>query len=288
MEQNSKKYALALGTFDGIHLGHLEVLKKVFQKDYLTACITFSKPPRFYFENINRGLIMSADHKRQTLNLFGFDEVLFLDFLSVKDLSADEFLSVLFEEFPIALISVGYDYRFGKNGEGNVEKLKEYCAEYGAECFVADEVSLDGEAVSSTKIRSFLRDGKIEKANEMLGRNFTLKAEVVEGDKRGRDLGFPTFNQEFPEDTVIPKFGVYKTKVFIDKKAYNAITNVGVRPTFDGQKVLSETYVLSFSGDLYGKEINLEFCSFLRDEIKFSSEKELICQIKKDIETIEK
>lgn len=284
MEQFERKYAIALGTFDGIHIAHQKVLKKVLEQDeYLTAAVTFSLPPRCYLENKDKArLLMTPSLKHKVLNRMGFDEVLFLDFSAIKDLSADEFLSLLFEEFPVGFVSVGFNYRFGKNAEGDVWKLKQFCTDNGAECFIADEVKLYGETVCSTKIRMFLENGEPEKANEMLGYNFYFTSEVIDGDKRGRDLGFPTINQIIPEALVMPRFGVYHTLVSFDGKVYNAVTNIGTRPTFAKDEILSETHIMDFEGDLYGKSVTVELKKFLREERKFNSVDELIKQISED------
>lgn len=277
------EYAIALGTFDGIHKGHSEVLKKALSvKNCKKAVITFSEPPKKTITKKQIPLLLSVEQKTEFLKLLGFDEIIYLDFNSIKDLSPNEFLSLIFEEFPVKAVSVGYNYRFGKNGMGDVNTLRSFCEEEGAECFVSEEQKVNGESVCSSKIRQYIENGEIEKANEMLGHNFLFSAEVVDGDKRGRDLGFPTINQVLPKSVVLPKFGVYATIVTIDKKAYKAVTNIGVRPTFEKGEISIETNILNFSSDIYGKTVTVELISFLREEKKFETIEQLITQIEKD------
>ncbi len=280
MEQD---YVIALGTFDGIHKGHTAVLKKATEfSGVKKAVITFSEPPRKTLQSKNIPLLMTTENKTETLKLLGFDEIIYLDFSAIKDLSPDEFLSLIFEEFPVKAICAGYNYRFGKNGEGNAETLQKFCKENGAECFIADKQTENGVAVSSSQIRDYIKNGEVEKANAMLGHNFFFKSEVVSGDKRGRVMGFPTINQIIPKTVVLPKFGVYATYVTVDNKCYKGITNIGVRPTFKKTTVLCETNILDFKGDLYGKTVTVELVAFVRPEKIFESEKQLISQIATD------
>lgn len=282
------EYVVAMGTFDGIHKGHSSVLKKALEyKNCKKAVITFAEPPKKVLLKKDIPLIISIEQKTEILKLFGFDEIIYLNFNAVKDLSPTEFLCLIFEEFPIKAVCVGYNYRFGKNGEGTAETLRDFCKSEGAECFIAPKQTVNGETVSSSKIREYLQNGNIKKANLMLGHYFSFKANVTNGDKRGRTLGFPTVNQVLPKETVVVKLGVYASYVTVNGKSYKAITNIGTRPTFNKSEILSETNILNFSQDIYGKSVTVELVDYLRNEIRFSSKEELINQINKDKQAAE-
>lgn len=271
--------AIALGTFDGIHIAHRSVLS--IACGYKKIAVTFLKPPKMYFTGKDE-LIMDYEAKVTALEKMGFCDVVALDFLKVKDTSPKDFLDFLISEYNPSLISCGFNYHFGKNGEGDTIFLKEYCDKLGIECRICDEVDIDGKAVSSTYIRNLLKNGQIDKANSLLFEPFSFSATVEHGDSRGRTIGFPTLNQYYPENLVKVKFGVYKTEVIVDNKTYEGVTNIGVRPTFKSERIISETYVKNFSGDLYGENIKITLKEFLREEIKFASLENLRKQIEID------
>lgn len=274
------KNAIALGTFDGIHKGHKAVLS--LPQEYNKTAVVFVTPPKSAKEN-SPCAIMTAKDKIEAIKAFGIDEVYPLEFLAVRDISAEKFLFFLKEKFSPDFISCGYNYHFGKNALGNTELLAEFCKENNIELSVKEAVKLNGEPISSTKIREYLKNGEIEKANELLENPFSFSAEVISGDERGRTLGFPTINQKYPTELVPLKFGVYKSKVLIGGEVFEGITNIGIRPTFSVDYILSETHILGFCGNLYGREIRITPYKFLRGEIKFSSIEELKNQISIDI-----
>lgn len=276
------KTAIALGTFDGLHTAHREVLS--LPDGYKKVAVTFKKPPKMVILGQNE-LLLSEDQKCRYLKEFGIDEIISLDFNEVKDNSPENFLSYLYNEIGADYISCGFNYRFGKNGAGDTNLLSKFCNEKGIELRVSSSYLLhDGTPLSSSYIRSLIANGEVHKANEFLYKPFSFTATVQKGDQRGRTIGFPTINQKYPEDLVKPHFGVYKTEVSVDGKRYEAITDIGVRPTYEIDFVISETFIKNFSGDLYGKEITVTPIKFLRDEKKFSSIDELKEQIKKDLE----
>lgn len=274
------KTALALGSFDGVHIAHRKVLD--LPCDYKKTAVTFGIPPKMFFDGKSE-LITTYTDKVAILKDLGFDEVISLDFESVKNTEPQDFLDCLFLNYNPSVISCGFNYRFGKNGAGDVKLLKSFCENKGIECKVCEEVQSNGVSVSSSRIRNLLRNGEIDKANILLGRPFSFCGEIIKGDGRGRTMGFPTVNQKYPEELVKVKFGVYKTTVQIDGKRYDAITNIGLRPTFKSDYVISETYIKNFCGDLYGKDVRVYLNSFLRSEKKFASKEELMKQIEIDI-----
>ena len=278
-----QKNAIALGTFDGVHIGHRAVLN--LPDGYLKTAVTFAVPPKAVLLG-NGGLITTLEDKCRILKNLGFSHIELLEFQKVRNMSALSFLEFLKEKYNPDYISCGFNYKFGKNGEGNTEFLKKYCEENGITLKVLDCVTKDSVSVSSTVIRNMLSNGEIGKANELLSFPFSFESVVISGDKRGRTLGFPTINQKYPEQLVKVKFGVYKTLVEFDNKQYVGITNIGVRPTYKTDYVISETYISGFSGDLYGKNIRIIPLEFLREERKFSSFDELKKQIELDLKNI--
>ena len=274
------KNALCLGSFDGIHNGHRNVLSV--SPEYRRVVVTFKAPPKSVLSG-EASMIMTLDQKCEALRRMGIKEIDVLDFLSVKDMSANEFLKMLLEKYNPGLISCGFNYRFGKGGEGDINLLRDFCDKNGINLRVCEPVKDNQTVISSTMLRGLLQNGEIEKANEFLYEPFSFITEVVEGDKRGRTIGFPTVNQKYPDQLVKLKFGVYKTKVEFDGENYFGITNIGIRPTFKSDYIISETYIENFSGDLYGKILKITPIKYLREETKFSSLEELKRQIEIDL-----
>lgn len=276
------KTAIALGTFDGLHTAHQQVL--TLPNDFKKVAVTFTAPPKMVISG-KKELLFTEDQKCRYLKEFGIDEIVTLDFDKVRNNSPESFLEFLQNELRADFIACGFNYRFGKNGAGDTALLSEFCHQNKIELRVSKPYLLpDGNALSSSYIRSLLKEGKIEKANEFLYKPFSFTATVQKGDQRGRTIGFPTINQKYPDDLVKLRFGVYKTEVCVNGKRYEAITDIGIRPTYQIDYVISETFIKNFVGDLYGKEITVTPIKFLRDEIKFNSLDKLKKQIEKDLE----
>ena len=276
---------LALGNFDGIHKGHRAVLEKALseakKRGLVPAVLLFDEHPKKVLFGEAPPLLITESDKREQLSKMGFSLVT-ASFSELQNLSAVEFITKIYCSLNVRAISCGYNYRFGKNAEGDVFSLKTECEKLGITLFVAPEKIYEGEAVSSTRIRAALQNGEVKKANAMLGREFSYCIEVVSGDRRGRLLGFPTINQFFLPDFVKLRKGVYASKVKLSDKWYPAVTNIGIRPTVDGESFRSETCILGFSGDLYGAEVEVFLLDFLRDETKFDSLEELTEAIARD------
>lgn len=276
------KTAIALGTFDGLHSAHREVL--ALPCGYKKVAVTFSTSPKMLI-NGQYELILSIRDKCELLKKLGIDEIVTLNFDEVRNLSPFEFLDYLKTDLKADFISCGFNYNFGKNGSGNAEMLADFCRKNGISLNLQKPFVLEnGQTLSSSHIRSLLKNGEIEKANRFLYTPFFYENEVLSGDRRGRTIGFPTINQKYPQDLVKLRFGVYKTKAVFGGKEYDCITNIGVRPTFETDYVISETFIKSFSGDLYGKRVKIIPVSFLRDEKKFASIDELKKQIELDLQ----
>ena len=273
------KTAIVLGTFDGLHEGHRAVLNKA--SGFYTVAVTFGIPPKAYLTD-KCELLMSAEDKEVGLKALGVNEICTLDFKKIKDIKPEDFFNFLKVKFSPNLIACGFNYRFGKNALGDNALLKQLCVDSGIKFCIAEETG-EGEPISSSALRELIKTGDIKEANRHIYGGFGFTGKVVEGDKRGRQLGFPTANQVFPENLVKPKFGVYKSKTVIDKKEYNSITNIGVRPTFKTGFIGCETFIGNFKGDIYGKEITVKFLEFLREEKKFLSAEELKTAVLADI-----
>lgn len=228
---------------------------------------------------------MTKNDREKSLYKLGAKKVVFLDFEKVKDITPEDFLDYIYREFRPDLILCGYDFRFGKNAAGNIKLLEKYCRLKDISFIAKPAVFYELEPVSSTSIRKFISDGNIEKANKLTYKKFGFASTVISGDKRGRTLGFPTINQEFPSELITPKLGVYASEVLIDRKEYKSITNIGFRPTYKTDAISCETHIFDFNKDLYGREITLHFLKFIREEVKFKNASQLIDSINNDIKT---
>lgn len=285
---DNKGRALALGYFDGVHLGHKAVLNEALalskEHDLAPAVLLFSTHPKKLIKGEAPKKITDDETKARLLRELGFELIPF-DFQSGMNMSPESFARdyIAFTLSAKAVVC-GYDYRYGKGGKGTPESLKRDLESLGVEVRCVSEVDLGEEIVSSSKIRQLISSGDIDRANAMLGRVFSYDTVVERGDALGRKLGFPTINQSFPRDFIVPLFGVYASEVYYDGKRYPGVTNIGVRPTVDGEHLKSETCILGFSGDLYGKRVQVGLLKFLRREMKFSSLDELSSTVKRDME----
>ncbi len=275
------KNGIALGTFDGIHIGHQNVLNAVLENsEEEPVCVAFGTPTAYY--KYHSGLLMQPEVKYKKLLDMGFKKVEFLDFKSCRDMSPIAFLDMLRTKYSAKTLSCGFNYRFGKGAAGDVTFLKEYCQKHSIQLKVSEPVTDGDRVVSSTLIRNLIAKGELSGANRLLGKALEFSSKVIDGAHRGRLMGFPTINQPLPEGFVVPKFGVYATNLEIHGKKYLGITNIGVHPTFPLPHPISETHILNYSGNLYGKEITLHLLGFVREEKTFKSLDELQAAIKQD------
>lgn len=284
------KRVIALGFFDGVHRGHGELLKKTRQRaeeiGAMPSVLSFDVHPDTLVFKKKVPLINSAIGREDLIRrYYGIDNVVFLHFNQhVMHMPWKEFIDSLIAELNIAWIVVGHDFCFGYKGEGTAARLREYCEGRGIGCDIIPALSVDGRIVSSTYIRELIADGDIETANRFLGHPHTLSDTVHSGYHLGTNLDAPTINMYFPDGVLVPRHGVYATRVIIeDGSGYIAVTNVGVRPTVSSSgRVSVESHLLDYSGNLYGRQARVEFYAFLRGEVKFGSYEELAAQIKKD------
>lgn len=292
--EESRNNYIALGSFDGLHLGHLSLVKKVKslakENNGKSIVFTFKNHPRTFI-NINNKieLIMTNEEKINVLQKEGIDILAFKDFdEKMMKMMPDEFINWLCKTYNVKGIIVGFNFKFGYKNLGDVDLLKKFEEEYRYKLYVMEPCKNEGEIISSTNIRKELVNGNVRKAFNMLSRPYMLSGKVIDGKKLGRTIGFPTANLEINRQKVIPKKGVYYTNVKVNEEIFKGITSVGNNPTVNGQELTVETYILDFSNDIYGKEINIYFIDRIRNEIKFNNINELIEQLKKDKKFAEK
>lgn len=284
---SKEKISLALGTFDGMHSGHIQVIKNAVASDLKPAVLIFSEHPLSVISGKAPAELLSPEDRNAIIKGLGA-EIIEIDFKKIYRFSSEQFFNgYLLEELNVGTLACGTNYSFGFGGKGDVRLLCELCKKSGVGLKLTETVMYKDEPISSTRIRKCIESGKIEQANEMLSRPFSFKSEVLHGAARGRGLGFPTANQKLAESFVKPKYGVYASYSEIDGRKYPSVTNFGVRPTVDGKNAVSETHIIGFSGNLYKKEIRVGLLKYLREEKKFASLDELSEAISGDAKTSE-
>jgi riboflavin kinase/FMN adenylyltransferase len=280
---------LTLGVFDGLHLGHQQIMQTVVESaaatDSVPTVITFDPHPRAVLHPENAPpLLQTLDQRLANFEVLGIKQTIVIRFdKEFAGIDAETFLrDIVHERLQARAVFLGRGFFFGKNRGGNIELLREMSRRLGFAADEVDEVRLRGTRISSSKIRQLLADGKVNLARRMLGRPYGVEGQIIHGLQRGRTIGFPTANLH-PHNRVIPRFGVYATATLIDGRWRRSITNVGIRPTFDDDQNPSiESYVFDFDGDLYGDVLRVRFLHRLRDERKFNGIDELKAQIERD------
>lgn len=283
---------VALGNFDGVHLGHRELINKTIDLSKENGTV----PSIFTFDyDFNKFKIGSKDtsltskvQKESILDDLGIELLYIVNFCDViKNMTPEEFVTeILIKKLNARVIIVGFNFKFGHKANGNVETLNELSKKYRFEVIVIPPIIKYGNLVSSTLIRQLINRGEVTQANKLLGRNYSMRGKVIRGKGRGTNLGFATANLECDVDYVSPKNGVYETIVNYNGKKYAGITNIGINPTFSDVSFSIETHILDFKEDIYGEYIEVEFLDFIRAEQKFDTVKHLVSQVKSDIEEI--
>ena len=282
---------VTVGSFDGLHLGHFKILDEVKNvvrelkgSSYL---ITFEPHPRIVLsKDFGLRILTSLDEKKKILKEAGIENLIVINFTKeFSQLTSDEFIrQIIVDKIGAAHMVIGHDHKFGKDRLGDVQKLSEVGKLYNFSVTEVPPESMDGEIISSSKIRTALAAGDLIIANKFLGRNYCVSGIVVVGMKRGRTLGFPTANIQ-PDDSnkAIPRNGVYVVKCELEDKVFSGVMNIGIRPTFENkQEQVLEVHLLNFNRDIYGKNLRIEFIKRLRDEKKFDSKEDLIKQMQSD------
>lgn len=279
---------VALGNFDGLHLGHRQVILPVLNQDsaYPTV-VTFSPHPREFFTGQQLSLLTPQDEKALLLESFGIAQLVSLPFnRELADLSPAQFVEeILVQHLQAQSISVGEDFRFGYKRLGTADDLKAIAATHGISASIVPLLTFQGKRISSSSIREALLTGDVSMANRMLGRSYRLMGQVMQGQQLGRTIGFPTANLQVPDDKLIPRQGVYGVRVQGFDRSILGVMNIGNRPTVNGTHQTIEVHLLDWTGDLYGKTLTVELEEFIRPEQKFASLDDLKAQISADCET---
>ena len=288
---NTTKRVIALGFFDGVHLGHGALLRRVTEAaarlGAIPAAFTFDRSPTAVLTRQEIPLLSSVDDRIWLMqHHYGIKDVIVAPFEGMMKMPWEDFITqYLVGELGAVHVVAGHDFHFGHMGKGNPQRLQAKCAELGIGCDIIGKVEEDGITISSTYIRTLIAQGNMERAKQFLGHPHILTNQVAHGKKiGGSTIGFPTVNLHFPNRVIVPAFGVYATRVWFDGQCRSAVTNVGVRPTItdnDG-RVTVEGFILDFDGDLYGRQIRMEFHKFLRGEQRFPSIQALADEIRRN------
>ncbi len=276
--------SVTLGVLDGVHRGHRSLLSML-DPSLIRTVLTFEPHPLEVLRpEIAPRLITTLEERVELLEDCGIDLIGALDLGSIRDLSPEDFVeSILVDKVGVAHLVVGEDFRFGRDRAGDVGSLAELSAKHGFGLEVIDLVADAAGAISSSRIRRLIEGGEVAAANELLGSRFRFTNEVVDGDKRGREIGFPTANLRPPPRKLVPGHGVYACFAILDGARYDAAVNVGVRPTFGGGEVLVEAYILDFDEQIYGHDLTVEFVQYLRPELSFDGVDALVEQMGVDV-----
>jgi riboflavin kinase / FMN adenylyltransferase len=288
-----KNTIVTIGTFDGIHLGHKKIIDRINERVSETGgrsfLITFNPHPRNVLaENYRLKILTTLDEKKELLGKSGIENILVINFTKeFSQLSSGDFIrKYIVNGTGACEVVIGHDHHFGKGRSGNEETLKEIGSGSGFTVSKVDPFEIDGEIVSSTKIRNALNEGDLKRANKLLGRYYSFRGKVIEGDKRGRLLGFPTANIQLDEEEkLLPSLGIYFVEVLLNEKKHYGLLSIGKRPTFyTSGKIVPEVYIYDFDKDIYGEDMEVKLIERLRGEEKYNTADELIVQMYKDKE----
>lgn len=288
------KSVVTIGKFDGIHKGHEVLIEKTVnysKQEQLTSVVfTFKNSPISYFSNIITREIITEVEKMNKLKLLGVDVVIDIPFnKDMAEISAEDFVKqILVDKLGAKKLIIGHDFAFARKREGTPPILKILGKKYGFDVEVIEPVVINDIRVSSTHVKDLIYAGRVDEIKNYLGRNYAIEGTVIHAKQLGRTLGFPTANLRLQENLIIPKRGIYATKVHIGNEVYVGATNIGYNPTVNGEKMSVETNILQFDKDIYGKTIKLEFLERIRDEKKFKDLNELKLQLKMDTNYIYK
>ncbi len=287
----SDDVGIALGNFDGFHIGHTKLIREMIERSrergLKTSLLLFENHTKTVIKDKKRpSMLTTNEQKFKLAEELGIDIVFTIKFTKeIMSLSEEEFIKdILVDKIRCKFAVVGFDYRFGHKAKGTAESLKEIGRTYGIDSLIITPVLEEGEVISSTLIREAIKSGDMEEVNKLLGRNYGMVGEVISGDKRGTKMGIPTANLKVDKYYAIPKDGVYATDTIVDGERYKSITDIGVNPTFDGETLKIETHIFDFDKMIYGEKIEVLFKEYMRDDIRFASKEDLVIQMEKDLE----
>ncbi len=276
-----KGLCAALGDYDGVHPGHIAVIKTAVDssKDLIPTIYTFTNNCK------NSKIITDNETKSEIFKNLGIKKIIFEDFDSIKNYSPLQFVEeILIKKYNVKTIVCGSDFTFGKNAKGNIDTLKHICDNLKLNLKVVDAVKINNSKISSSLIRQYIENGQVDCAREIMGRNYNINGIVQQGKHLGKTMQTPTININFNKMNVIPKYGVYITKTYVNDKCYKSISNVGIRPSVETTDIPNvETYIFDFDQNIYGKPVTIEFIKMIRPEIKFKNSSMLYEQVEQDI-----
>jgi len=291
---NAQPCVLALGNFDGVHKGHKQILESAYEyakeKSLKFGVFTFDVHPRLCANDSSFRLLLPTEEKIKLFKASGADFVYFEDFSKVKDFEKQEFVQYIIKTLGAEAVFCGENFKYAKGASGDCKTLAEDMARLSKKVFSLPLLYEDTQPISSSRIRSLVEKGDVEKANMLLGHKFSIDGKVLHGNSLGHTIGFPTVNIKLSDTLVHPKYGVYASEIFVDGKRYYGVTDVGVKPTVanDEKNVLAETNIFGFDKDIYGKYIKVCLCKLLRTEKRFSGLEELKRAIDNDVENTKK
>lgn len=288
-KKNNMYNAIALGNFDGVHIGHQKLINSMVSRGKKmglnTSVLVFENHTKEVIVGKKQDLLTSIDQRNQIIKKLGVDNLFSLLFdKNIMSLSPEQFIKdILIDRLNVKGIFVGTDYRFGYKAQGNSELLKDLSSKYNIYVEIIEPLNIDNEMVSSTRIRSLIKEANFEEASRLLGRNYSIIGKIVPGKKIGRKLGFPTANIKPVTNYCLPKNGVYDTDAIVNSVKYKSASSIGFNPTFKESTLKIESHLLGFTGSLYGEEIELIFHKFLREELEFPDWDSLIKQMSLDV-----
>lgn len=291
---NVENTVVTIGNFDGIHKGHIKLIKEAVEeaklKNYKSVVFTFENHPMRYFRANSIKNIITNEEKIKIFKELGVDIVLMIQFdeYMTKIPPTDFVKDILMEKLNCKMVIVGHDFTFARNKEGNASLLKTLGEEYDMNVKIIEPIKIKGRRVSSSYIRELIKEGKVCEIKSFLGRNYSLGGEVIHAREIGRTIGFPTANLKPDDKLIIPKNGIYSVKVYVENKIYYGATNIGYNPTVNGRALSIETNIIDFNEDIYGEIIKIEFLDRIRDEKKFNSLDELKSQLRTDVNFVYK
>jgi len=292
-EFEENNLCLTIGNFDGLHKGHQFVIDEVISNskdsNFLNAVMSFTPHPRNFFGYTKEVFnIITKEEKLRILSEMGIEIYIDFDFdENLSNLTAEEFINeIIIKKLKVKKIIVGSDFKFGKDRKGNLDTLKLLSTKLNFELVNIKTININNTQTkfSSSYIRELIKEGNFNKVTQMLGREWSMRGKIIKGDQRARNINFPTANMK-PQNTILPKNGVYCVRALIDSRYYKGVANFGNRPTVKGSELLLETHLFDFNEDIYGKELTVEFQAFIRSEQKFKNFGDLTKQIQKDINT---
>ena len=290
IEKSDSETVICLGNFDGLHLGHQQLVKKTVEigkeEGFIPSILFFKDHTQETLKKEKRDYLTTLEDKIELVRQLGIEKVFLLSFNDkTRRMEKEEFISFLTKKAKAKRIVVGKDFRFGFKASGDIEDLKDLEEKYYYKTYIVPDFKLEGTPVSTTQLRKYLEKGDLDHAHKILGRNYKIRGEVIPGMGRGKTLGFPTANVE-ASVYFLPKEGVYQTYTVFKGVKYPSITFVGRNISFGEEVLKSETYIYDFDQDIYGKEIDIEFLEFIRENILFENSEELVEQVFSDLEKV--